>query len=298
MGVARRAEDCVRVGRVSRTARRSTLALLACLAGAAAAQAAPAAHTHTHARRSHVPGHGHVHHTRAARRRGRIVLPRMIGVGNVPGCLTGSAGGLGALRTYHASVLRVVISPGHGDQGQARACMQAARAAGYRVHVAISYSNTWSLGRDVAYFRRQLGYYARYAWAISIGNEQELVQGGRTESGRRYATVWRAVEPLVARLARHALRVAGEVSPWGISFLHAAYAAGLPGAQVIAVHAYETRFGFDFPSVVGWARKKRLPLWVTEGMNGPNAWPQGIAGLHAVPLSRLAGATLADVWLD
>ena len=227
----------------------------------------------------------------------RVMRPSLIGVGNVPGCITGSAAGLPVLKTYHAKVLRIVIDPRHGARGQAQGCLQGAVAAGYKVHVAISYTNAWRKRQVVSYFRQVLGFYARYAWAISIGNEQELNQGGTKATGAQYAAVWRAVEPVVAHVAPHAIRVAGEISPWGINFLRAAWSAHLPGAQAVAAHAYKSRFGFDLPKVVSWDRKTHLPLWVTEGLGGPGAWPSNIPGMHTVPLSSLTGVSVADAWL-
>jgi hypothetical protein len=211
--------------------------------------------------------------------------------------MTGSTSGLAVLKRYHATVLRLVVDPQHGEAGQALPCVQAAVAAGYRVHIAIAYSNRWPNRTVVAYFKQVLASYAPYAWAISIGNEQELLQGGASATGRRYAAVWRAAEPVVARLAPQAIRVAGEVSPWGLSFLRAAYASGLPGVQALSTHAYTSRFGFDLPTVVAWARTTGLPLWVTEGLDGPGAWPAGQHRMHAVPLSQMAGVAVADAWL-
>jgi hypothetical protein len=224
-------------------------------------------------------------------------LPRVIGVGDVPGCMTGSTDGLSVLRNYHASALRLVIDPQNGADGQALACVRAAVAAGDRVQFAIAYNNRWPKRRVVSYFRHVLASYAPYAWAISIGNEQELLHGGATATGARYAGVWRAVEPVVARLAPRAIRVAGEISPWGLSFLQVAYRSGLPGVQAISAHSYTSRLGFNLPQVMAWVRTTRLPLWVTEGLDGPGAWPPRSSRLHAVPLSQMAGVTVADAWL-
>ncbi len=223
--------------------------------------------------------------------------PKLIGVGDVNGCLTGSSAGLGVLRAYHASVLRVVIDPIHGTNGQALGCIQAAVRAREKVDIAINYFNAWRTSRIVSYFRHVLGFYGRYAWAISIGNEQDLYQGGR-ETGARYATVWRAVEPVLARAAPHAIRVAGEISPWGFSFLKAAFAKRLPGAQVIAVHAYVGPNVFKLANVVSWAHGTGRPLWVTEGLNGPGAWSRSRPSLQAAPLARMLGVAFAAAWLS
>lgn len=242
------------------------------------------------------------HRARAARHHAHVSVqshgsaPTLIGVGNVLGCVGGSTSGLPILRTYHASVLRVVIQTPYGQNGQALPCVRAARAAGAKVNIAIGYNNLWSTSTIVAYFRHVLSSYAPYAWAISIGNEQELSEGkGAAETPSHYAEVWRAVEPVVARLAPHAIRVAGEISPWGFSFLRSAYASGLPGAQAIAVHPYAARFGFSLAHVVAWAHATHLPLWATEGLTGPYAWSKPTQ--HAVPLSELAGVRVASAWV-
>jgi hypothetical protein len=248
-------------------------------------------------------------HTRHAARRLRGVrrrphpsiqshgsLPTLVGVGNVGGCIDGSASGLPILRTYHASVLRVVVQTPYGQNGQALPCVRAARAAGAKLNLAIGYNNLWSTSRIVAYFRHVLALYGPYAWAISIGNEQELSAGkGASATPSGYAAVWRAVEPVVARMAPQAIRVAGEVSPWGFSFLRQAYASGLPGAQAIAVHPYAASFGFKLGAVLAWVHTTHLPLWATEGLTGPAAWNK--PDLHPVPESQLAGVTLASAWV-
>lgn len=222
---------------------------------------------------------------------------RLIGIGNVPGCMTGSAAGLGAMRAYHATVLRIVISPGHGSGGEALGCVRAAVAAGAKVHIAVAYSNRWSTRRVAAFFTDILSRYARYAWAISIGGEQELTQGGAKSTGASYSSIWRAVEPLVARAAPRAIRVAGEISPWGVAFLQSAYAHGLPGAQAIAVHGYAARYGFSMAQIAAWTRLTRLPLWVTEGLQGPGSWPSATPRMHDLPLSAMASAAVVDAWL-
>lgn len=278
------------MGRRSRIARAWTLVLAALLVTAGCADAESVHAKHPKVRRQrHATQNRHVERPAAG--------GAVIGVGDVPGCVWGSPRHLGLLAPYHARVLRVVIDPHHGPDGQALGCVQAAVAAGLRVHFAIEYSNRWPIAHDVAYFRRVLAYYAPYAWAISIGNEQELATTGVSESAARYAAVWRAVEPVVARLAPHAVRVAGEVSPWGLPFLRAIYSQRLRGAQALSVHAYSTRLGFALNDVLSWERATRLPLWVTEGLAGPHAWPGKPHRERPVPLSQLRGAAVVDAWL-
>ena len=269
--------------------------MVALLITAACASARPAVTRH-----SATAATPHGAHAHAPQRPHAASIPspgRLIGVGDVPGCLTGSPSALAVLRSYHATVLRLVVSPGHGDSGQALACVRAAVAAGDKVHVAVAYTNRWSTGTVVAYFKHVLASYARYAWAISIGGEQELTQGGGKSTGARYSATWRAVEPVVARLAPRAIRVAGEISPWGTQFLYSAYADGLPGAQAIAVHGYVARYGFSLPQILAWNHRTRLPLWITEGLLGPGSWPAASPRMHDLPLSAMTGAAVVDAWL-
>jgi hypothetical protein len=218
----------------------------------------------------------------------------LFGIGNVRGCL-GGGDPVPYLRKYRAAVLRVVVTPlwgGLGSNGEALPCIRDARDAGYRVHLVIQYSNVWTTEQAVAYFRQVLSYYGRFAWAVSVGSEQELFQGGVGKRGRQYAEAWRALEPVVAELAPQAIRVAGEISPWGLSYLKGAVRAGLPGAQVVAAHVYTYPFHFRIPVFEAWARAVRLPYWFTEGAY--------VAGSKApvVPVSELAGAPVIEGWLD
>jgi hypothetical protein len=218
----------------------------------------------------------------------------LMGIGNVPGCL-GGADPTPYLREFRATVLRAIVTPlwgGLGSNGEAVPCLRAARAAGYRVHLVIQYSNLWNEVQTVGYFKQVLSYYGRFAWAVSIGNEQELFQGGPGRTGPQYAEAWQALEPVVAQLAPQAIRVAGEISPWGWTYLKRAVRAGLPGAQVLAAHVYTYRFHFAIPDFEDWVRSLHLRYWFTEGAY--------IAGSKApvVPVSQLAGAPVIESWLN
>ena len=216
-----------------------------------------------------------------------------IGLGNVPRCLQGG-NPTPVLRRYGASVLRVVLTPlwgGAGSGGEALACLRAASAEGYRVHLVIQYLNVWSIQQAASYLEQVLSYYARYAWAVSIGNEQELYQGGPGQTGTQYAAEWRALEPLVAQRAPQAILVAGEVSPWGWQFLRRAVGAGLPGARALAAHVYTYRYHFQIPSFEAWCGSLGLPCWFTEG-----AYYAGSAAPDA-PFSQLRGAPVIEAWL-
>lgn len=173
------------------------------------------------------------------------------------------------MRAHHASVLRLIV-PYRGRYNGV-ACASKAAADGYRVYVSLQYDNKWSPARVAAYFRRTLPLYSPYAWAVSVGNEQDLVQGGPS-TGQKYRTVWNAVEPLLRRLAPHAIRVYGELSPFGFSFLQDSFRQGRPrGAQVIAFHCYDAKTGglSAVPQVASWAAGKHLPLWCSEMSDSP-----------------------------
>ena len=201
------------------------------------------------------------------------------------------------LQAHDANILRIVL-PDYESPNALR-CIERARAEGYRVYLSFQYENAWSPSRVASYLAQTLPPYARYAWAVSIGNEQDIVstqhllQGnprlarqctgaGRARrcernAGAYYRQVWNAAEPVLARIAPHALRVYGETSPWGFSFLKESFATGRPrGVQSIGFHCYDTRWGGlrTVPRVAAWAGRYHLPLWCSEMSDAvhPRAW--------------------------
>jgi hypothetical protein len=188
-------------------------------------------------------------------------------------CVTKGGDVSAFMRAHHATVLRVIVP--YWGAGQAPTCARKASADGYRVYLSLQYDNAWSPARVAAYFRRALPEYAPYAWAVSVGNEQDLVQGA-PGTGPKYRAVWNAVEPLLARLAPRAIRVYGETSPFGFSFLQDSFGTGRPvGAQAIAFHCYDVRGGglSVVPQVAAWAGRERLPLWCSEMSASPRRSP-------------------------
>ncbi|HJS96803.1 MAG TPA: hypothetical protein VJ741_21215 [Solirubrobacteraceae bacterium] len=194
------------------------------------------------------------------------------------------------LRSHHATVLRLIVPyRGHSN---AVACASRAAAQGYRVYVSLQYSNAWRPAKVAAYFRRTLPLYSPYAWAVSVGNEQDLVQGAHA-TGRKYRAVWNAVEPILARTAPQAIRVYGETSPFGFRFLLESFQPRRPrGAQAIAFHCYDVKNGglSVVPQVAKWAAGKHLPPVVLgdEQLTPTLAAPVAEAGL-AVALERAGG---------
>jgi hypothetical protein len=173
------------------------------------------------------------------------------------------------MQAHHATVLRIIVP--YRGQSSALGCVTKATAEGYRVYVSLQYDNAWSPARVATYFRQTLREYAPYAWAVSVGNEQDLVQGAPA-TGARYRTVWNAVEPVIARIAPRAIRVYGETSPFGFSFLEQSFRPGAPrGAQAIAFHCYDVKNGglSVVPQVAAWAGSKHLPLWCSEMSDSP-----------------------------
>ena len=202
------------------------------------------------------------------------------------------------LQDHDATVLRVVV-PDYPSPTALR-CAERAKAEGYHVYVSFQYADAWSPTRVASYFARTLPAYAPYVWAVSVGNEQDIItkqhlaQGGDprkarvcTGTGRRrrcrrtagayYRQVWKAVEPVLARVAPKARRVYGETSPWGFTFLKDSFQTGRPrGAQAVAFHCYDTKWGGlrAVPRVAAWAGKYHLPLWCSEMSDAlhPLAW--------------------------
>jgi hypothetical protein len=134
----------------------------------------------------------------------------------VPGCAAGTSSPVRWLQVYEAKVLRIVVSQPHF--GQYHQCIAQAKAAGARLELVIQYCNNWSLVQDRAWFKRVLKAYSPAPF-VAVGNEQELVQCGREENGNQYATVWRAVKPLIRQYDPAAKLLAGEGSPWSIPYL-------------------------------------------------------------------------------
>jgi hypothetical protein len=201
------------------------------------------------------------------------------------------------LQAHNATVLRVVVP--FSPSPTAVRCVERAKAEGYRVYVSFQYDNTWTPVQDAFYFARTLPAYAPYAWAVSVGNEQDIIsthhlaQGTprtarlctdtgdrrhcRPSTGAFYREVWDAVEPVLARVAPKALRVYGETSPWGFAYLKDGFATGRPpGVDSVAFHCYDTKWGGlrAVPGVAAWAATYHLPLWCSEMSDAihPRAW--------------------------
>lgn len=294
-----------------------------------------AAKTATHHRRSrpvHHRKHRHHrrHHPSAAPRRGPVEVPvppsadappaarsnaptpqspvppaQMIGIGNPPGCLNG-ADPTAYIHMYAATVLRIVLSPYYGalgTHGEAIPCLKAATAAGARIEIAIQWRSVWTPAQAADFVRQQLALYAPYAWAVGVGNEQDLAAGlpgqplDPAQTAEQYATDFRAAAQVVATVAPRAVRVALEATPWSLPFSQQAFADGLPGAQALAVHAYAVPAGDptvrDFYNL---ATSHGLPLWCTEGLDEPGVWVKPT--YPPQPLAQLAGCQLALAWLN
>jgi hypothetical protein len=176
------------------------------------------------------------------------------------------------LAAQHATVLRVIVSPARIGEG--RACINAARAAGYEIYLSLPYDDAWTPQQDAAYFAEWLPYYAPL-WAVSVGNEQDLNGGaivtppGWSFSGREYRAVWDAVEPVLASEAPRTLRVFGDFSPWGTQIAEGAWVdVGSPpsGVDALAFHAYDSVVGGlrTVPEFSAWAAAHGVSLWLSE----------------------------------
>jgi hypothetical protein len=206
------------------------------------------------------------------------------------------------LQAHDATVLRIVLPD--IPRPNALRCVALAKAEGYHVYISFQYENAWSPQQVAAYFARTLPQYAPYVWAVAVGNEQDLggirgitlPQGVAPRQARAcrgsgshrqcwrnqgiyYHLVWNAVEPVIARIAPHALRVFGEASPWGFTFLQQTFEPGPPvGAQAIAFHCYDMKEKQEglriVPQVAAWAARYHLPLWCSEMSDGlhPTGW--------------------------
>lgn len=214
-------------------------------------------------------------------------------VGNVSDCRTG-ASPVRTLRHYHAGALRAVVTPDTYRLGIMK-CARSAVEAGYRLHLVIQWWNRWKDSRIKAFVGSVLKSKQPRPWAVSIGNEQELRNhgGGRGISPAAYARIWRRVEPIVAARAPHAVRVAGEISPWHLGWLQQALARRLPGVQAVAGHPYAFPQTFSPHEFASWAHRHGLPYWFDEGYRVRGAWE----GHYTRTAHKLAGAAVFGAWL-
>lgn len=216
-----------------------------------------------------------------------------IGVGNVPD----SACGTLPLGSFERIIVGWEDSP-----ARAYACATAAREAGRPVLLVIQWDNRLDPDQIRSRFAATLAMFAGMRlFAVAVGNEQEGPwNGGVGEQAGAYAAIWRLTEPMIAQAFPRAIRVAGEVSPWGVSFMRVAAKVGLPGAQAFAFHAYPTSYGsagdarkrnVDFAAM---ARQHHVQAWADEGLCGPDSW----TGLGCVTQSELTseGYALAAEW--
>lgn len=213
----------------------------------------------------------------------------LIAVGNAGACRYGGSAN-DQLARYGATWLRVMVTSNWettGLDGASLSCVTAAVSAGYRVLVVIQWNNGWSPVQVADYVRRHLAPYAPYVSAVALGNEQELQWPPTTPDA--YAADWRAAEPVVEALTPNAIRVGGEIGPWGVSFLQRAVDIGLPGVQVLAGHPYAATFAPG--PFVAWANSRGLQVWFDEGLGGPGAWGPDVS------LDQLQGAQVAGAWL-
>lgn len=152
-------------------------------------------------------------------------------------------------------------------------CAEAAEQAGDRVELVIQWDAALTLRQTVRRFRQAVDAYPN-VWAVAVGNEQELPEP-QAMSPVSYARVWRAVEPVVARSDPAAVRVAGEISPWGLKWFAQAAAIGLPGVQAFSAHPYPdsgSPWAANPAPFVRLAARYHVQAWATEGMCGPESW--------------------------
>lgn len=92
------------------------------------------------------------------------------------------------LRGQNASVMRVGIDPGRGGQGLE--CIRRAHAAGFRIYLTLNPANNdWTPAQFAAWVDQVLPQYAPYAWAVGVGNENDLPQPADTFLGGRGVVV-------------------------------------------------------------------------------------------------------------
>lgn len=325
MGVTYSAVRAVRIGKTYRTGRASLVcaARILALAAAVVLAAAPAV-AQAHARREHHAAraaHGYVIPTRSLTRRQldalRDKLPahrptrsRALGstasrppaspapTTTAPAPVLGVGGAIpdGCSDAAGATVARVILYR-YTPENYALDCASAAVAAGMKLIVSVQYAAAWSPQQITTWFQTALDLYLPlHPYAVSIGNEEANPQDG-SQSPAAYSATWKMLEPLLAQRDPRALRIAGEISPWGLDWFKQAVQDGLPGAQVYAAHPYPAStspWASDPAQFVQIATAQGVPAWATEGMCGPDAWM--VYGCQPESVLAAAGFQMAIDW--
>lgn len=223
----------------------------------------------------------------------RANVPMETAVGNISACSTTPLPG--------ADAVRVVIS-WYDQASRTLPCATEAADNGLRVLLAVQYDNCAAPSQDAAQMTSVLNTYQAAGvrpYSVSVGNEQELPQASSCNTAATpatYSATWHTVEPLIDARAPWAVRVAGEISPWGDGFIAKAADDGLPGANAYAAHVYPDNTNplavtAEFALI---ARQHHVQAWATEGLCGPGAWAR-YGCLGASTLSD-DGYTLASEW--
>jgi hypothetical protein len=180
------------------------------------------------------------------------------------------------LRKNHANVLRLILAPQDAQAGAGIGCISDARAAGFKVYISLQFNNRWTPAQVASYFRRVLPPYAPFLWAVGVGNEQDLTSptdygqgtsslgGHGRNAGQRYRAIWDAVEPILVKLAPHAIRVYGEFSPWSFAATKQGFASGRPpGVQAIAAPLWCSEMGpaLARPRTLSWVLPDTWASW-------------------------------------
>lgn len=185
------------------------------------------------------------------------------------------------LQAHQATVLRMVLTPVHAAAQDGLACVQAARAAGYKIYLTLAYDSASSPAQVAAYVTSTLAVYGP-AWAVALGNEQTLSNAWLNEvssTPAMYYQMWQAVEPTIAGDEPGAIRVLADASPWDVNWLEQLVKLHPTGAMAAAVHCYDSYFNGlqDVPELAATIASDGLPLWCSEMAPAANASPDSPA---------------------
>lgn len=198
----------------------------------------------------------------------------------------------------YGQFVRVIEGWQEADPSASLECAQAAHDAGHPVELVIQWPNTMAIPQIQARVAVALAaYQSIHPFAVALGNEQEFsMTGGVSITPAQYAAEFRATVGMVKRAMPKAIRVAGEVSPWGNGFMHKAADAGLPGAQAYAEHVYpsDLKPAWIMDPFLAVTHKYHVMAFADEGVCGPDAWMK----YSCLPVSALrkAGYSLAAEW--
>lgn len=164
------------------------------------------------------------------------------------------------LRAHDANVWRYIVSDNAAEFADGVPCVQAARAAGYKVFLSVKFPDADTPAQATAVIAQTVATYGQ-PWALSVGNEENMTSA-------TYVADWNAAAVWLEQHAPSTIRVFGEYYPWRFTWLTNGMKLRPVGVQVVSTHCYyrgQTADGLlGIPALAKALERYRAPLWCSE----------------------------------